>query len=67
VQGQISLLNQGILSFGLEHYASSEFEVLAEELLMSDSVIRVSGNCACLASFVPLTLKKPPFLSHHAF
>lgn len=50
VQGQISLLNRGILSFGLEHYASSEFEVLAEELLMSDSVIRVSGNCACLAS-----------------
>ncbi|KAF8033938.1 hypothetical protein BT93_C0275 [Corymbia citriodora subsp. variegata] len=43
VQGQISLLNQGILSFGLEHYASSEFEVLAEELLMSDSVIRVYG------------------------
>ncbi|XP_030530685.2 uncharacterized protein LOC115741106 [Rhodamnia argentea] len=43
VQGQISLLNRGILSFGLEHYASSEFEVLAEELLMSDSVIRVYG------------------------
>lgn len=44
VQGQISLLCDGVLSFGLQHYASSEFELLAEELLMSDSVIKVSGN-----------------------
>ncbi|KAM0968498.1 hypothetical protein TB2_016507 [Malus domestica] len=43
VQGQISLLSDGMLSFGLEHYASSEFELLAEELLMSDSVIKVYG------------------------
>lgn len=42
VQGQI-LLNQGTLSFGLERYATSEFELLAEELLMSDSLIRVSA------------------------
>lgn len=40
VQGQI-LLNQGSLSFGLERYATSEFELLAEELLMGDSLIRV--------------------------
>ncbi|KAM1224466.1 hypothetical protein ACFX2G_044316 [Malus domestica] len=43
VQGQISLLSDGVLSFGLQHYASSEFELLAEELLMSDSVIKVYG------------------------
>ncbi|KAL6216528.1 hypothetical protein ACLB2K_009751 [Fragaria x ananassa] len=43
VQGQISLLCDGVLSFGLQHYASSEFELLAEELLMSDSVIKVYG------------------------
>ncbi|XP_050229370.1 uncharacterized protein LOC126678510 isoform X2 [Mercurialis annua] len=43
VQGQISLLCHGVLSFGLAHYASSEFELLAEELLMSDSIIRVYG------------------------
>ncbi|KAD6453874.1 hypothetical protein E3N88_08580 [Mikania micrantha] len=39
VQGQISLLDGAILSFGLAHYASSEFEVLAEELLLINSVI----------------------------
>ncbi|WCJ29541.1 hypothetical protein M5689_011168 [Euphorbia peplus] len=43
VQGQISLLCRGVLSFGLAHYASSEFELLAEELLMSDSIIKVYG------------------------
>ncbi|XP_062097852.1 uncharacterized protein LOC133803757 [Humulus lupulus] len=43
VQGQISLLRQAVLSFGLQHYASSEFELLAEELLMSDSEIKVYG------------------------
>ncbi|KAA3477507.1 1-aminocyclopropane-1-carboxylate deaminase [Gossypium australe] len=43
VQGQISLLSGGMLSFGLAHYASSEFELLAEELLMSDSIIEVYG------------------------
>lgn len=44
MQGQISLLTDAVLSFGLQHYASSEFELLAEELLMSDSVIKVSGK-----------------------
>ncbi|KAL8209857.1 hypothetical protein R6Q57_006589 [Mikania cordata] len=39
VQGQINLLDGAILSFGLSHYASSEFEVLAEELLLINSVI----------------------------
>ncbi|KAI3804675.1 hypothetical protein L1987_26398 [Smallanthus sonchifolius] len=43
VQGQISLLGGGILSFGLAHYSLSEFEVLAEELLMSNSIIKVYG------------------------
>ncbi|XP_044471176.1 uncharacterized protein LOC123200112 isoform X2 [Mangifera indica] len=44
VQGQISLLCGGVLSFGLAHYASSEFELLAEELLMSDSILKVYGG-----------------------
>ena len=44
VQGQISVLDGGILSFGLAHYALSEFEVLAEELLMSDSTIKASNK-----------------------
>ncbi|KAL2543583.1 glycine-rich protein [Forsythia ovata] len=43
VQGQISLLCGGVLSFGLAQYSTSEFELLAEELLMSDSIIRVFG------------------------
>ncbi|KAG5403070.1 hypothetical protein IGI04_009189 [Brassica rapa subsp. trilocularis] len=41
VQGQISLLCGGVLSFGLAHYGTSVFELLAEELLMSDSTIKV--------------------------
>ncbi|XP_023635914.1 uncharacterized protein LOC17881056 isoform X2 [Capsella rubella] len=43
VQGQISLFTGGVLSFGLAHYATSEFELLAEELLMSDSTVKVYG------------------------
>lgn len=43
VQGQIKLEAGGELSFGLAHYATSEFELLAEELLMSESVIKVYG------------------------
>ncbi|KAA8523205.1 hypothetical protein F0562_009628 [Nyssa sinensis] len=43
VQGQLSLSYGAVLSFGLAHYALSEFELMAEELLMSDSVIKVYG------------------------
>ncbi|KAF8388896.1 hypothetical protein HHK36_025577 [Tetracentron sinense] len=43
VQGQLSLTCDGVLSFGLAHYPSSEFELMAEELLMSDSIIKVYG------------------------
>lgn len=46
MQGQISILQGGVLSFGLPHYATSEFELLAEELLMSDSVMKVAGILA---------------------
>ncbi|XP_062230954.1 uncharacterized protein LOC133928568 isoform X2 [Phragmites australis] len=42
-QGQISLLSGATLTFGLTHYPYSEFELLAEELLMSDSTIKVFG------------------------
>lgn len=43
VQGLISLSNGGELNFGLPRYASSEFELFAEELLMSNSAIKVSN------------------------
>ncbi|KAL8040499.1 hypothetical protein ABFX02_10G102100 [Erythranthe guttata] len=43
VRGQLSLSCGAVLSFGLVHYALSEFELMAEELLMSDSVIKVYG------------------------
>jgi hypothetical protein len=42
VGGLIRLTSGAVLSFGLAHYGSSEFELMAEELLMSDSVIKVS-------------------------
>ncbi|KAJ0251957.1 Glycine-rich protein [Hirschfeldia incana] len=43
VQGSISLSNGGELNFGLTRYASSEFELFAEEVLMSNSAIKVFG------------------------
>ncbi|KAK6147787.1 hypothetical protein DH2020_018699 [Rehmannia glutinosa] len=39
VRGQLSLSCGAVLSFGLVHYALSEFELMAEELLMSDSIV----------------------------
>jgi hypothetical protein len=38
------LTTGAVLSFGLAHYSSSEFELMAEELLMSNSVIKVSRS-----------------------
>ncbi|XP_022749894.1 uncharacterized protein LOC111299144 isoform X7 [Durio zibethinus] len=43
VRGQIHLSCAAVLSFGLAHYGSSEFELMAEELLMSDSVVKIFG------------------------
>ncbi|GAB4852694.1 hypothetical protein Ancab_016908 [Ancistrocladus abbreviatus] len=43
VQGQLSLSCGAVLTFGLAHYPSSEFELMAEELLMSNSLIKVYG------------------------
>ncbi|XP_028079386.1 uncharacterized protein LOC114281136 isoform X3 [Camellia sinensis] len=43
VRGQISLLCGSSIIFGLSDYPISEFEVVAEELLMSDSSIKVYG------------------------
>uniref|UniRef100_A0A0E0P5I6 DUF8003 domain-containing protein n=1 Tax=Oryza rufipogon TaxID=4529 RepID=A0A0E0P5I6_ORYRU len=43
VTGQIRLLSKGSISFGLSENPISEFELVAEELLMSDSVIKVYG------------------------
>nr|DAD18250.1 TPA_asm: hypothetical protein HUJ06_019713 [Nelumbo nucifera] len=43
VRGQISVLCGGSISFGLSDYPVSEFELVAEELLMSDSIIKVYG------------------------
>ncbi|CAH9098571.1 unnamed protein product [Cuscuta europaea] len=43
VRGQLSLSSGAVLTFGLVHCSLSEFELMAEELLMSDSVIKVYG------------------------
>ncbi|CAI0381031.1 unnamed protein product [Linum tenue] len=43
VRGQISLSCKAVMSFGLPHYATSEFELMAEELLMSNSVVKIYG------------------------
>ncbi|KAF8379152.1 hypothetical protein HHK36_028581 [Tetracentron sinense] len=43
VRGQFSILRGGSISFGLSDYPISEFELVAEELLMSDSIIKVYG------------------------
>ncbi|XP_027340445.1 uncharacterized protein LOC113853926 isoform X2 [Abrus precatorius] len=43
VGGLIRLTFGAALSFGLAHYGSSVFELMAEELLMSDSVIKIYG------------------------
>lgn len=43
VRGQIKLLSGGSIIFGLSEYPVSEFELVAEELLMSDSTITVYG------------------------
>ncbi|CAM0908386.1 unnamed protein product [Alopecurus aequalis] len=43
VTGQIRLLTKGSICFGLSDNPISEFELVAEELLMSDSVIKVYG------------------------
>ncbi|XP_054786508.1 uncharacterized protein LOC129292866 isoform X1 [Prosopis cineraria] len=43
VGGLIRMTNGAVLSFGLAHIGSSEFELMAEELLMSDSVIKIYG------------------------
>ncbi|CAI8589076.1 unnamed protein product [Vicia faba] len=43
VRGQISVYNGGSLIFGLSDFPISEFELVAEELLLSDSIIKVFG------------------------
>ncbi|KAL4590948.1 hypothetical protein LXL04_003895 [Taraxacum kok-saghyz] len=43
VRGQIKLECGGSIIFGLSDYPVSEFELVAEELLMSDSTIKVYG------------------------
>ncbi|CAH9131244.1 unnamed protein product [Cuscuta epithymum] len=43
VRGQLSLSSGAVLTFGFVHCSLSEFELMAEELLMSDSVIKVYG------------------------
>ncbi|GAB2219699.1 hypothetical protein Droror1_Dr00007336 [Drosera rotundifolia] len=43
VQGQLSLSRGAVLTFGLARYPSSVFELMAEELLMSNSKIKVYG------------------------
>ena len=42
VRGQIALYRGGSIIFGLSDFPVSEFELVAEELLMSDSTIKAS-------------------------
>lgn len=60
VGGLIRLTSGAVLSFGLAHFSSSEFELMAEELLMSDSVIKVSRTRKFLfhGSIVPFYMSK---------
>ncbi len=51
----ISLQSGGILSFGLAWFSSSEFELMAEEVLMSDSTIKVFLAPACCPSLLFLS------------
>ncbi|KAJ7530030.1 hypothetical protein O6H91_15G075800 [Diphasiastrum complanatum] len=44
VRGQISLAHWGTLSFGLYHFPSSEFELVADEIMMKASIIKVYGD-----------------------
>ncbi|XP_038888231.1 uncharacterized protein LOC120078090 isoform X2 [Benincasa hispida] len=53
VRGQITLYCGGSIVFGLSEFPISEFELVAEELLMSDSVIMVFG---ALRVFVKMLL-----------
>ncbi|KAG8634220.1 uncharacterized protein LOC110604465 isoform X1 [Manihot esculenta] len=43
VRGQLGVYRGGSIVFGLSAYPVSEFELVAEELLMSDSIIKVFG------------------------
>lgn len=43
VRSGITLQSGGLLCFGLATYSSSVFELTAEEVLMSDSTIKVYG------------------------
>ncbi|KAK9094924.1 hypothetical protein Scep_026393 [Stephania cephalantha] len=43
VRGQISILYGSSICFGLSDFPVSEFELVAEELLVSDSIIQVYG------------------------
>lgn len=56
VRGQISVYNGGSLIFGLSDFPISEFELVAEELLMSDSIIKVQySDSKCFGSIlIPL-------------
>ncbi|KAE8651460.1 hypothetical protein Csa_001417 [Cucumis sativus] len=53
VRGQITLYCGGSIVFGLSEFPISEFELVAEELLMSDSIITVFG---ALRVFVKMLL-----------
>jgi len=52
VRGQISVYSGGSLIFGLSDYPISEFELVAEELLLSDSIIKVCFLIQCIFSVI---------------
>lgn len=59
VRGQISVYSGGSLIFGLSDYPISEFELVAEELLLSDSIIKVpdcDSKCFSVIILVPFSI-----------
>ncbi|CAM8907459.1 unnamed protein product [Rhodiola kirilowii] len=57
VQGQLRLSSGAVLSFGHVHFSPSEFELMAEELLMSDSVVEASYNPLTVHGALRMTVK----------
>lgn len=61
------MTNGAVLSFGLAHIGSSEFELMAEELLMSDSVIKASIIFSSLFYDIMFMLKMCSTHAHSTF
>ncbi|CAN1784731.1 hypothetical protein LINPERHAP1_LOCUS16657 [Linum perenne] len=66
VHGQLSLSNEAVMSFGLPHYATSEFELMAEELLMSSSVVKAAAGAESFFLFFQAYICSEVMMFHAA-